>query len=312
MSEEPRARFKPGDKVLYKGTVTSIDGVRGPPWTYTLGREVGRVSGIPENELELARAAPARLPEKPRFVTVQDVVNYSVDAALTHISEDYIRVNARGIFQSQGRGPARKFLKEQIRNWGSSGPGLPFVKGTPTGVEIEYADEIYTTTWSEILSRALDPNYRPSYKHVGKAPPPIMVPERVEFKPPLKDLIAGRVLDGYIEAARVKPLTEFLSEDEAKVVEQIVENCKFWNSNICKRETLEKYLVEKGIENPGRILEDLIRKGLAYTAKRGYIGLTEPEKYGLPPIEKDPEAKRIELIAKADNLLEKIREAREK
>ncbi len=30
-----------------------------------------------------------------------------------------------------------------------------------------------------------------------------------EKKPTLKELMTGKVLDGYVEAARVKPLTEF-------------------------------------------------------------------------------------------------------
>jgi len=33
-------------------------------------------------------------------------------------------------------------------------------------------------------------------------------------KPPLKDIMAGRVLDGYVEAARVRPLNQFMGERE--------------------------------------------------------------------------------------------------
>lgn len=40
-----------------------------------------------------------------------------------------------------------------------------------------------------------------------------------EKKPTLKELMTGKVLDGYLEAARVKPLTEF--DPEAKRREQI-------------------------------------------------------------------------------------------
>lgn len=73
--------------------------------------------------------------------------------------------------------------------------------------------------------------------------------------------------------------------DEEIVVEQIVENCKYWASNICKTETMLKYAREKGVKNPEEILKDLERRGIVYTPKPGYVGLTEPEKYGLPPIE---------------------------
>lgn len=70
-------------------------------------------------------------------------------------------------------------------------------------------------------------------------------------------------------------------EDEDAVIQQIVENCKFWVSTICKEETMLKYARLKHVETPELILEDLIRRGVAHRPKRGYVGLTEPEKYGL-------------------------------
>lgn len=123
-------------------------------------------------------------------------------------------------------------------------------------------------------------------------------------KPTLKEMFKGEVLDPYIEAARVRPLVE---TDEEKVITQTVENCEYWASNICKRETLEKYCIEKrGVPNPGEILDDLIRRGVVYTPKPGYVGLTEPEKYGLPPIERAPD---VEAMKK--RLLERIKVAKE-
>lgn len=73
---------------------------------------------------------------------------------------------------------------------------------------------------------------------------------------------------------------EVSSEEEA-VIKQIVHNCNYWNSQICKRETLEKYCREKGVSNPTAILNDLIRRGIVYEPRPGYVGLTEPEKHGL-------------------------------
>jgi len=66
--------------------------------------------------------------------------------------------------------------------------------------------------------------------------------------------------------------------DEEIVIKQIIHNCKYWNSTICKRETLEKYCREKGVKDPAAIINDLIRRGILYTPKNGYIGFTEPEK----------------------------------
>lgn len=139
-------------------------------------------------------------------------------------------------------------------------------------------------------------------------------------KPTLKELFKGEVLEPYIEAAKVKPLGERLYEvpgkgymgsftaasDEEAVIKQIVHNSRHWDSHICKRETLEKYCREKGIEDPAAILGDLIRRGVVYVPREGYIGLTEPEKYGLPPITKltGPETARL-----ADYFLTKLEQA---
>ncbi len=70
--------------------------------------------------------------------------------------------------------------------------------------------------------------------------------------------------------------------DEEAVLKQIAHNIKFWKTGICKRETLETYCREKGIENVTEILRKLIRQGDVYMPREGYLGLTEPEKYGLP------------------------------
>jgi len=73
-----------------------------------------------------------------------------------------------------------------------------------------------------------------------------------------------------------------LTPIEREVIDQILENCRFWGSTMCKRSTLEKYCREEsGIEAPGRIIEVLIVRGILHTPKPGYIGFKEPEKWGL-------------------------------
>lgn len=145
-------------------------------------------------------------------------------------------------------------------------------------------------------------------------------------KPTLKEMFKGEVLTPYIEAARVAPLVEeervyevpgkpwmgsFTAKtDEEAVIKQIVHNCMHWNSHMCKRETLEKYCLEKGIENVGEILSELIRRGDVYVPREGYIGLTEPEKYGLPLIERPGpnDERRKTLLKRTEELLREMRE----
>lgn len=71
--------------------------------------------------------------------------------------------------------------------------------------------------------------------------------------------------------------------DEETVIRQIIHNCNYWSSKMCKRDTLEKYCREKGVGNPAEIIDDLTRRGIVFAPKRGYVGLTEPEKHGLKP-----------------------------
>lgn len=71
--------------------------------------------------------------------------------------------------------------------------------------------------------------------------------------------------------------------DEDLVIKQIVHNCNYWSSQMCKRETLEKYCLEKGVEDPAEVIDELTRRGIVYAPKRGYVGFTEPEKQGLKP-----------------------------
>lgn len=65
---------------------------------------------------------------------------------------------------------------------------------------------------------------------------------------------------------------KFKSQEDL-VVRQIIHNADFWGSDICKRSTLEKYCREKGLADPGKILNGLIRKGLVHSPKKGYVGL---------------------------------------
>lgn len=73
-----------------------------------------------------------------------------------------------------------------------------------------------------------------------------------------------------------------MEREEKDVIDQALENCRFWSSTMCKRETLEKYCrEERGVPNPGRVIDTLIERGVLYTPKPGYVGFTEPEKWNL-------------------------------
>lgn len=73
-----------------------------------------------------------------------------------------------------------------------------------------------------------------------------------------------------------------LNPDEKEVIDQAIENCRFWGSTLCKRSTLEKYCrEERDVEDPGKVIYTLIERGVLYTPKPGYVGFTEPEKWGL-------------------------------
>jgi hypothetical protein len=92
-----------------------------------------------------------------------------------------------------------------------------------------------------------------------------------------------------------------------KIIEQIMENCKYWQSNICKRDTMEKYAKEKrGVPDPTAIVDQLIRRGVLYTPKPGYIGFTEPEKYGLPPIGAPYMEEKPEVVTAAEDALKEL------
>ncbi|MFB0544066.1 MAG: hypothetical protein ACETVR_04720 [Candidatus Bathyarchaeia archaeon] len=73
-----------------------------------------------------------------------------------------------------------------------------------------------------------------------------------------------------------------MEREEKEVIDQALENCRFWGSTMCKRSTLEKYCrEERDIEDPGKVVDGLIERGVLYTPKKGYVGFTEPEKWGL-------------------------------
>jgi len=69
--------------------------------------------------------------------------------------------------------------------------------------------------------------------------------------------------------------------DEEAVTKQLIHNCKHWGGHICKRETAEKYCQEKGIMQVHDIINNLLRTGVLYEPKPGYVGFSEPTKHGL-------------------------------
>lgn len=69
-----------------------------------------------------------------------------------------------------------------------------------------------------------------------------------------------------------------VASDEELVIRQTVHNCNYWRSRMCKRETMEKYCREKGLQDPTAIVDKLIREGILYEPKKGYIALTRAKK----------------------------------
>lgn len=55
---------------------------------------------------------------------------------------------------------------------------------------------------------------------------------------------------------------------------QIHLNIDFWKSNMCKRETVEKHCRRRGVEDVTEIINGLIREGVLYEPKSGYISFT--------------------------------------
>lgn len=104
-------------------------------------------------------------------------------------------------------------------------------------------------------------------------------------KPTLKELMTGRVLNGYIEAARVKPLNEFFTLDDARkelrekfdkleVLEAVKKGGvgewlgKPITPGWARREALEKRFGKE-------IIHELLREGKIYSPRPSLIILTE-------------------------------------
>ena len=67
------------------------------------------------------------------------------------------------------------------------------------------------------------------------------------------------------------------SPTEQTVIDQVVHNCSYWKSRICKRSTLQKHLEEKGVLNVTEVLDRMIEQKILYEPKKGFIGFTKPE-----------------------------------
>jgi len=81
-------------------------------------------------------------------------------------------------------------------------------------------------------------------------------------------------IDGAIPRYRVLTLREreeIIARDENLVLKQIQENAGFWGSDRAKRKTMEKYLREKGVDRPGKILDRMIGDGKVLSLPKGYI-----------------------------------------
>lgn len=85
-------------------------------------------------------------------------------------------------------------------------------------------------------------------------------------------------IDGAIPRYRVLQEWEreaLILREEGLVIKQISENAGFWGSNRAKRKTVEKYVKDRGVARPGRILDRLIEEGKVLSLPKGYVALPE-------------------------------------
>ncbi len=220
-----------------------------------------------------------------RFPYPQDVVNYSVDRALTHIENDYILRTVKQVFRSEDRDAAKKFLKEQIRYYGSGGPNIPSLDGTPKGIRTRYKGETYTVTWNEILKRALRSTYRPIYKQIKKEVPikPLIPVPKVDWTMAWADYnVVSRNLDIFPPEMEVK---KFVREWERKYGKGIaVMGAPLQPLTVEDAKRMDQYCeYVKGPPAGPRIHATKVDVG-KYSAGDYYIMLLNQEKYGDRPI----------------------------
>lgn len=63
---------------------------------------------------------------------------YAIDRAIDHIANDYIPKMTRAIYEKEGRAEALKFLKGELRSFGTYCFGKPGVTGTSKGVLVHW------------------------------------------------------------------------------------------------------------------------------------------------------------------------------
>ena len=83
-------------------------------------------------------------------------------------------------------------------------------------------------------------------------------------------------LDSAIPRYRVLGVDEreaLIKREEGLVLKQIEENMGFWGSTKAKRKTVEKYVKERGVARPGKIIDRLINESKVLSLPKGYVAL---------------------------------------
>ena len=95
-------------------------------------------------------------------------------------------------------------------------------------------------------------------------------------QPTLGELFRGTVLDPYIEAARVRPLTDFTAPKSwiQPILEYITEQTK--QAGWASREDIVNEFKKRGASEADvkQVLEQLEREGTIYTPREGYYRKT--------------------------------------
>jgi hypothetical protein len=103
--------------------------------------------------------------------------------------------------------------------------------------------------------------------------------EDSEKKSPLKDLFAGTTLDGYLEAARVRPLTEFMPQP-SDWKNWIMPILRYINDEsvkegwVSEEKVYSEFAGKTSKEDIKKVINQLIREGSIYEPRPGFLRKT--------------------------------------
>jgi hypothetical protein len=110
-------------------------------------------------------------------------IERGINAALSSFEKDWIRRSVKELLNAGKRDQALKFLRENLVNWGTAGPGEPYVHGSPKGILIQSdimdPKETKLITWQDLLQRvqAEESKKLEEYFVPSGAPKPPPLPE---------------------------------------------------------------------------------------------------------------------------------------